>query len=136
MVRPLLATLLIVVASTVSAQTPLSLDEATAMALARNRTLQSATLEIEKAEQDVANARSRRYPAFSLETQVAQLLTPVSVTFPAGAFGDYAGTGPSPAVDTKVTTPRRVSVYLGAQASQPLFAAVRAGSCGEAQCRH
>lgn len=121
MARPLLVALIVLgAASAAAAQTPLSLDEAIALALAGNRTLQSATLEIAKAEQQVADARSRRYPVFSVETQAAQLLTPVSVTFPAGAFGDYSGTGPIPAADTKVTTPRRVSLYLSAQATQPL----------------
>jgi hypothetical protein len=39
----------------------------------------------------------------------------VGVDFPAGAFGNFAGVGPVPAVDTRVTSPRRLVML--AQAS-------------------
>jgi outer membrane protein TolC len=96
------------------------LDEAIAMALEQNRTLQSAALEVARAEHDVATARSRRYPTFTFESQAAQLLTPVDVLFRQGTFGTFPGIGPVPATDTKMTTPRQLSVYVSAQATQPL----------------
>jgi len=44
----------------------------------------------------------------------------VDISFPRGAFGDYPGIGPIPSTDATVTTPRGMSLYLNAQATQPL----------------
>ena len=110
-------------ATTASAQglTPvLSLDEAITLALAHNRTVENAALAAEKANTDIAIARSRRYPLFSLEAGASQLLKPVDVTFDQGTFGTFPGIGPVPAVDTAVTTPMRPSLLFSASASQPL----------------
>lgn len=98
----------------------LSLDEAIGIAIANNLTLQNAAMQVEKAEHDVAIARTRRMPSFSIESQASQLLTPVDISFPRGAFGDYPGIGPIPSTDATVTTPRGMSLYLNAQATQPL----------------
>ena len=105
-----------------SAQTgsTLSLDDAIGIAIANNPTLQNAAMQVEKAEHDVAIARTRRMPSFSIETQASQLLTPVDISFPRGAFGDYPGIGPIPSTDATITTPRGMSIYLNAQATQPL----------------
>jgi outer membrane protein TolC len=109
-------------AAAASAQTrsTLSLDEAIAIASANNLTLQNAAMQVEKAEHDVAIARTRRMPSFSIESQASQLLTPVDISFPRGAFGDYPGIGPIPSTDATITTPRGMSIYLNAQATQPL----------------
>ena len=73
----------------------LSLDTAIRMAVENNRQLQSAVLQVQKADADVAAARTRRLPVFETEVMASQLLTPVDFGFPQGAFGEYAGTGPT-----------------------------------------
>ena len=85
----------------------ITLDAAIRMALENNRQLQTARLEIEKAEADVAVARTRRLPAFDTEFLASQLLAPVEFAFPQGAFGDFAGIGPIPAIDTFSPVPPR-----------------------------
>lgn len=98
----------------------LTLDETIAIAMANNRTLQNATLSEERAEREIAIARSRRLPSFSLETQASRLLRPVDITFPKGAFGDFPSTGPVPNEDAVITTPARVTMFMNASVSQPL----------------
>ena len=116
------------VPAAVAAQTPtgpargerLSLDAAVRMAVENNRSLQAARLQIEKADEDLAVARTRRLPAFETTAQSSMLLSPVKFSFPQGAFGDYPGTGPIPATDTTVESPRQPTFMLSSQLSQPL----------------
>jgi outer membrane protein len=107
-----------------SAQSPmgerLSLDTALRLALANNRQLQSARLQVLKADEDIEVARSRRLPVFDIEVQASQLLTPVDFGFPQGAFGEYPGTGPIPSADTTISVPRQLTYYVSSQLSQPI----------------
>ena len=41
------------------------------------------------------------------DDELEVLLTRLGMDFPAGAFGVFEGIGPVPAVDTRVTSPRR-----------------------------
>ena len=105
----------------------LSLAAAVRMAVENNRQLQAARLRVEKADADVAAARTRRLPVFETEVSASQLLTPVDFAFPRGAFGDFAGTGPIPSVDTTVSVPRQPTYYLSSQVSQPISQLFRIG---------
>jgi outer membrane protein len=98
----------------------LSLDAAVRMAVEHNRQVQTARLEVEKADADVAISRTRRFPTFDVEAKASQLLTPVDFAFPAGAFGTFPGTGPIPAVDTDVSVPRQPTYYVASQIAQPI----------------
>jgi outer membrane protein TolC len=98
----------------------LSLDRAIRLALENNRQLQSARLQVLKADDDIEIARTRRLPVFNIEVQASQLLTPVDFGFPQGAFGDYPGTGPIPSADTTVSVPRQLTYYVSSQLSQPI----------------
>ena len=98
----------------------LSLDTAIRIAVENNRQLQSAVLQVRKADADVAAARTRRLPVFETELMASQLLTPVDFGFPQGAFGDYPGIGPIPSTDTTLSVPRQPTYYVSAQLSQPL----------------
>ena len=98
----------------------LTLEAAIRMAIESNRQLQSARLEVAKADADVATARTRRLPVFETEVTASQLLTPVEFGFPRGAFGEFPGTGPIPAVDTTVNVPRQPTMYVSSQVSQPI----------------
>ena len=110
-------------AATAAAQpaaTRLTLDEAVALALAHNRGVASAALDVAKADASVATARSRRLPTFRIDAEASQLLRPVEIQFPEGAFGTFDGIGPVPSAATTIRTPMRPTFYLNAQAAQPL----------------
>jgi outer membrane protein TolC len=111
----------------VSAQERLSLDVAIRLAVANNRQLQASRLEVQKADADVASARTRRLPIFSTDVSASQLLSPVNFAFPAGAFGTYPGTGPIPSTDTNVSVPRQATYYLQSQMAQPISQLFRIG---------
>jgi outer membrane protein TolC len=98
----------------------LSLDTAIRIAVENNRQLQTALLQVEKADADVAAARTRRLPVFETELMASHLLSPVDFGFPQGAFGDYPGIGPIPSTDTTISVPRQPTYYVTAQLSQPL----------------
>jgi outer membrane protein len=99
---------------------PLSLNDAIALGLEHNRTVANASMQVDKAEQDIAVARTRRLPSFKIEAQGSQLLRPINLTFARGAFGEFAGIGPVPATDTNITTPARLNFVVTAEAQQPL----------------
>jgi outer membrane protein TolC len=103
----------------------LSLNAAIRMAVENNRLLETAKLKVQKAEDDLAAARTRRLPALETTMLASQLLTPVDFSFPRGAFGDFPGIGPIPATDTDITTQRRPNVFLSSQVTQPLSKLVR-----------
>src|SRR5687767_15510351 len=71
----------------------LALDTAVQLAVDNNRQLKSAMLQVENAGDQIAIARSRRLPSFDTEVNASQLLSPVTFSFPKGAFGDFPGTG-------------------------------------------
>jgi outer membrane protein len=105
----------------------LSLEAATRMAIENNRQLQRARLQVEKADADLAVARTRRLPVFETEATGSYLLSPVEFAFPQGAFGDFPGTGPIPATNTTISVPRQPTMYLSSQVSQPVSQLLRIG---------
>src|SRR5262245_3126352 len=115
----MLAAMSMMPAAALSAQT-LSLEDAIARGLANNRTVANAALQVDKADHDIANARSYRLPSFKVEMQGSQLLKPIDVSFTQGVFGSFPGVGPIPATDTSITTPARLNFLLTAEAQQPL----------------
>jgi len=98
----------------------LTLDEAIRLALANNRSIKVASLEVDKSKWQIAEFKTQRLPSLSASVLGSQLLTEMSFTFKKGAFGDYPSTGPIPNTDTKITTPRRPTAYVVSQATQPL----------------
>jgi len=98
----------------------LSLDDAIRLGLANNRSIANAALQVDKAANDIATAKSRRLPQFQMEVQASQLLQPIDLTFPKGAFGSFEGIGPIPDTDATVTTPAKLSFISTLQASQPI----------------
>ena len=116
----LVAVALLVRAHAASAQEPLSLDEAIAMAIKNNRDINAASHSVANADLALATARSYRLPQFSVEALGAQSITQLGVDFPAGAFGTFPGIGPVPSVDTRVTSPRRPLMLTQASLTQPI----------------
>jgi len=98
----------------------LTLDDAIRLAIANNRSLKIANLDIDKSKWQVAEVKTKRLPSFSGSVLGSQLLNEVSFDFPAGAFGTIPGVGPFPTADTKITTPRQPVAYVMSQAKQPL----------------
>lgn len=98
----------------------LTLREAIQLAIANNRSLEIAKLEVDKSKWQIAEFKTKRLPAFSTSVLASQLLTEMTFTFKEGTFGDFPSTGPIPNKDTKITTPRRPTAYVVGQAMQPL----------------
>jgi len=106
--------------ATSKSTTVLTLEEAEKLALTNNLQIRNAALGTAIDEDQVAQARTYRFPSISFYALGSQLLTPVDFTFQKGAFGDFPGTGPIPATDTKIHTPLRPTLYGLVQLSQPL----------------
>ncbi len=105
----------------------LTLDRAIQLAVENNRQIQTAALQLQKANEDVEVARTHRLPVFDIQGQAAHLLTPVDFAFPQGAFGEFPGVGPIPATDTDVSVPRQLTYYFSSQLSQPITQLFRIG---------
>jgi len=120
--RGLLVVIAVLSGSAASAQSAsqLSLDEAIALAVRNNRTIASAELQAQKADEDLQTSRSYRMPQFKLEGQASGLLRPVDIHFPAGAFGTFPGVGPIPSSESTITTPQGLAGLIDATVSQPL----------------
>ena len=127
MIRPFLFTICICWTISLHAQevartaaSPLTLEEAISIAQANNRQVKNAILTASIDEDQIAEARTYRWPSINVYALGSQLLTPVDFTFPKGAFGSFPGIGPVPATDTKIHTPLRPTFYGFTQVSQPL----------------
>jgi outer membrane protein len=112
--------LLLLTSPVVAASQELTLDQAISLALAKNRQIKVAQLEISKLEYDTAAMRTYRFPQFKLTVMQGQLLNKINFAFPPGLFGTLPGIGPFPATTTYITTPRRPFSLIQAQATQPL----------------
>ena len=98
----------------------LSLEEAIQLAIANNRSLQIASLDVDKSKWQVAEFKTKRLPSLSGTVLGSELLNELSFTFKEGAFGNFPSTGPIPDKDTKITTPRQPTAYVVGQVTQPL----------------
>jgi outer membrane protein TolC len=98
----------------------LTLEQALQLAIENNRSLKIANLEVDKSKWQVSEFKTKRLPAVSTSVLGSQLLTELAFTFKRGTFGDFPSTGPIPATDTKITTPRQMTAYIVGQVTQPL----------------
>jgi outer membrane protein len=105
----------------------LTLEEALALALKNSAAVASAELQVQRAENELAATRTHRLPTVDVQAQGTQLLTPVQVTFPAGALGVYPATGPIPATDTIIESSSEPSARVSATVAQPLTQLHKAG---------
>jgi outer membrane protein TolC len=105
----------------------LTLDEAVALALQANRTVESAAMQVDRAEQRIGAARARRLPSLELQGMAGMTLTPVRVSFPAGALGTYPATGPIPAAEAVIESPRSPAGSINAVLAQPITQLHRIG---------
>ena len=98
----------------------LTLEEAVAFAIKNNSSLKTAALETQRAADDLAATRTRRFANTQIVGLGAQLVTKPSVTFPAGSLGSYTATGPIPSTDQKIEIPRKPAGTIDIAVAQPL----------------
>jgi outer membrane protein len=98
----------------------LTVDEAVALALQSNRGVAVAAMNVDRAEQRVQAARTKRLPSLELQATGGTTLNTIRVSYPEGAFGNYPPIGPIPATDTIVEAPRTMSGNMNATLAQPL----------------
>jgi outer membrane protein TolC len=98
----------------------LTLEQALSLALANNRQVKISDLEVQKAENQVNVARSRRFPQFRVDALAGSPLKAFDFTFPAGSFGTYPGTGPIPSTDAKIRNEAQFATFATASVDQPL----------------
>lgn len=98
----------------------LTLDDAVALALRENRSVQSSALDVAKAGEATAETRTARLPRLSAYVLGGEALTPVDFTIPRGALGVYPSIGPIPAQTSNISTPQNFNGLIFASAAQPL----------------
>jgi outer membrane protein TolC len=103
-----------------SAPQLLTLDEAVRIAEANNREVQSSELDVTKAGQVVAQARTNYRPKLDAYALGGVPFGPIKFTIPAGTLGTYAATGPIPSTNATIRSPMQLSGFIYATATQPL----------------
>jgi len=98
----------------------LTLEQAVSIAEGNNVQVRNAVLTASIDDDQIAEARTYRFPSVNVYALGSQLLTPVDFTFRKGIFGNFPGVGPVPATDTQIHTPLRPTFYSLTQVSQPL----------------
>ncbi|MGE4095718.1 MAG: TolC family protein, partial [Candidatus Binatia bacterium] len=105
----------------------LTLEQAVDVALAHNRQVNNAALEVQKASDRVAAARTQRLPALNLHLLGTYRLAREDYTFKAGQLGTFPATGPIPATDTKIQAANDETGLLVTEVVQPLSQQYRIG---------
>src|SRR5262249_30872261 len=98
----------------------LTLDRAIAIAVANNRQVRIANLELQKSTLDWEISKTRRLPSFSTNLYGSGLLAPVSFVIDEGTFGNFPSTGPIPDKRTKITTDPTFNLFATGDIKQPL----------------
>ena len=97
----------------------LTLDKAIDLALVNNRSAKNARLEIGKADDRTAAARTHLLPIFKVNAAVSKPLTTFDTTFEKGVFGTTPS-GPIPNEDTVITSSTNPTAAIVGQLQQPL----------------
>lgn len=97
----------------------LTLDKAIDLGLLNNRSAKNARLEIGKADDRTAAARTHMLPVFKLNAGVSKPLTTFDTTFEKGVFGTTPS-GPIPNEDTVITSSTNPTAAIVGQLQQPL----------------
>src|SRR5262245_3284472 len=97
----------------------LTLDEALTIALADNRGVRAAGLEVGRAGDRIGAAQTRRLPGLRIGLGADYPMVPIDLQFFAGDFGTFPGIGPVPSRDTTLSTQRWLAAATAA-VIQPL----------------
>ncbi len=103
----------------------LTLDQAIAIALEKNHSLQNSAIDIEKAQDRLAAVRTRQFPGISVYMLGAQQLRSFDYTLEKGVLGTYTGSGPIPSEDVSLKTPLAPTGVISARVAQPLTSLIR-----------
>lgn len=106
-------------AETAETEPLLTLEEALSIALSDNRGVHTATLEVGKAGDRIATAKTRRLPSIHVSAGGDYPLTPLDLTFKQGDFGTFPGIGPVPSTQTTLET-QKLMAAASAAIVQPL----------------
>ena len=98
----------------------LTLEQAVELAVSNNSSLKTAGLETQRAADDLAANRTRRFANTQIMGLGGQLITKPSVTFPAGSLGTYSATGPLPSTNQKIEIARKPTGIVNVLVAQPL----------------
>jgi len=105
----------------------LTLERALSMALQQNRQVQSAALDVGKAEDQLHAAETHRLPGLQVGLTEAYTLAPIDLHFKRGDFGTFPGIGPVPESDTTLRNNPAFHTSLLAKVTQPLSQLYRIG---------
>jgi outer membrane protein len=105
----------------------LTLDDAVSLAKKQNSQIQVSTLELTKAIEQTNQLKTQRLPAFKVYANVGAALLPINLTVPPGTLGNYPATGPIPAQDATIKTPRQITGFIYGSAAQPLTQLYKVG---------
>lgn len=111
-------------ATAIAADT-LTLDEAVAMALDKNRGVQTSVLDAQKAKEQLAATRTRQFPGISTYMLGSQQLRSFDFTLEKGVLGNYQSTGPLPSEDVHLKTPLAPTGFITARVTQPISSLIR-----------
>src|SRR5258708_21492218 len=98
----------------------LTLTGAVELAVKENRNVRISALDVAKAGQAVAETKTARLPQFSTYILGGETLNSIDFSVPKGALGVYPSTGPIPAQDSNISTPRAFNAFIFASAAQPI----------------
>lgn len=98
----------------------LTLDDALSLATKQNSQIQIAAFDINKAAEETAQLKTQRLPVIKLYANVGESLLPIDLTISKGALGSFPATGPIPAQDTSIKTPRQITGIVYGTAGQPI----------------
>jgi outer membrane protein TolC len=103
-----------------AASETLTVDQAVALAIQANRSIRTSELDVHKADDAIASARTRRKPIFQVDLLEARLVSDLNIQFSAGSLGTFPSTGPIPSQDTTITSPAAWTTSTLIRVSQPL----------------
>ena len=98
----------------------LTLDQAIQIAIANNRPLQIASLDIEKSKWQVIATKTHRLPAFNTAMFASGDLTSPTFLFKEGQLGTLKNGDPIPSTNTTIPLSHGVTGYALAQVAQPI----------------
>jgi len=105
----------------------LTLEQAVSAALRQNREVQSATLEVGRAEDQLRAAKTLRLPKLQLGLTEAYTFTPLELKFKTGDLGTFPGIGPVPSENTTIRDSTDFHTAVLTRAAQPLSQQYRIG---------
>jgi outer membrane protein TolC len=98
----------------------LTLEQALSEAVAHNRQVANATLQVQRSEKDISAAKTYRYPHAELEVLGGRTVDQIEVIFPGGGLGVYPATGPIPGMDIPIRTETDFGAWINGTVAQPL----------------